>query len=141
MDSKDCAPDLADLEAIDRVARAAHLWIRHGRAFGHLIDDDGPAYGADGPAHHNLVAGVISGLCEAFELNHRCALLSAYAYALIESETGHALAIASALHHRPIETRYLSAFEAGRAAAENLIAMLVAAEPAPRNPCFRGPHH
>jgi hypothetical protein len=143
MDPMDSTPALAELEAIDRVARATHLWIRHERAFMRLAEQDG-----HGPGRHNLVAGVIAGLCDALDLDQRCAVLAAYAYALIDSETEHALAIAYPLCNRQIETRYLSAFEAGRNAAADLIAILGAQNPEavapvcdPQMKYFRGPEH
>ena len=119
MDSKYCVPGLADLETIDRVARAAHLWIRHGQAVQH----HGPSLGFK-QARHSLAAGLIAGLCEALELDGLCTQLSAYAYALLDGESEHALAIAYAVSDRRIESQHRSSFLAGRAAAEELIAVV-----------------
>jgi len=119
MDSKYCVPALADLETIDRVARAAHLWIRHGQAGRHLS----PIPGLN-QTRHNLAAGLITGLCDALELDGQCALMSAYAYALLDGETEHALAIAYALSDRQIESQCRSSFLAGRAAANELIGVV-----------------
>lgn len=118
-DSDHDAPELADLEIIDRVARASHLWIRHRRAVG--------ASGSTGYSpvmRHSLAAGVISGLCDQLELDRRCAVYSAYAYALLDSETEHALAIAYLLVNQQIEKKYRPAFQEGREAAANLMAIL-----------------
>ncbi len=73
---------------------------------------------------HNMAAGLISGLCEALELGHRYAVYSAYAYALLDDQTEHALAVAYPLFHPPIDKGNRAAFQAGREAADDLIAML-----------------
>jgi len=119
MNSKYCVPGPADLETIDRVARAAHLWIRHGQAGRYLTPIPGVSQ-----TQHNLAAGLITGLCDALELDDQCALMSAYAYALLDGETEHALAIAYALSDRQIESKYQRFFLAGRAAADKLIAVV-----------------
>jgi hypothetical protein len=111
--------DLANLEIIDRVARAAHLWIRHGKSAQRF--SSGHSRPAD---HHNLVAGLISGLCDLLKLDSRCAVYSAYAYALLDSEKEHALAIAYLLLNQQIEKQYRSAFQEGQEAAYDLVAIL-----------------
>jgi hypothetical protein len=115
MESSSSAPALADLEVIDRVARAAHLWIRHMR-------NRRPA--RQGPARHNLAAGIISGLCDALNLDRRIAVFSAYAYALLDNETEHALAVAYPLFHDQIDTADRAAYQAGRDAADELVSVL-----------------
>ena len=118
-DSTYSSTELANLEIIDRVARAAHLWIRHHKLTRRFSSGDGVQ-----AARHNLVAGLISGLCDQLALDSRCAVYSAYAYALFDGETEHALAIAYLLLKQQIETKYRPAYEEGEAAAEELVAVL-----------------
>jgi hypothetical protein len=119
MNSSICAPGLADLEVIDRVARAAHLWVRHGRT-----QRAGDSFDRDATARHNLAAGIISGICDALDLDRRIAVFSAYAYALLDNETEHALEVAYPLFHDQIDTANRAAFQAGRDAADGLIDLL-----------------
>ena len=118
-DSTYCSAELANLEIVDRVARATHLWIRHigsTRSFSSV--------GNIPVARQNLVAGLISGLCDQFDLDSRCAVYSAYAYGLLDGETEHAIAIAYLLLNQQIETKYRPAFEEGQKAAGDLVAIL-----------------
>ena len=118
-DSTYCSSEQEILEIVDRVARATHLWIRHvgsTRSF--------PSVGNMPIARQNLVAGLISGLCDQLDLDSRCAVYSAYAYGLLDGETEHALAIAYLLLNQQIETKYRPAFEEGQKVAWDLVAML-----------------
>ena len=119
MNSRYRAPGLAQLEIIDKVARAAHLWIRHDRAVRRFSTPE-----PSGPVRHNLSAGLISGLCDALKLDRQCALYSAYAYALLDNESDQALAIAYVLLHPQIEAKCRTAYQAGRETADDLIAIL-----------------
>ncbi|MFW2405464.1 MAG: hypothetical protein ACN4GT_11915, partial [Gammaproteobacteria bacterium] len=80
------------LEAADRVARAAYLWIRHGNAVRY------PSQGQT--VRQDVVAGLIFGLCNALELDDRHALMSAYAYALIDGDAADALIMAQSMVRR-----------------------------------------
>jgi hypothetical protein len=118
-DSTYCSADLENLEIIDRVARAAHLWIRHAKFTQPFSSGDNiPA------TRHNLVAGLISGLCDRLNLDSRCAVYSAYAYALLDSEKEHALAIPYLLVNQQIEKKYWPVFQEGQEAACDLVAIL-----------------
>ena len=117
-DSTYCNPELANLEIVDRVARAAHLWIRHGGVTRRF------STGSNFRIRQNLVAGLISGLCDQLHLNSRHAVYSAYAYGLLDGETEHSLAIAYLLLNQQIETEFRPAFQEGLEAASDLIAML-----------------
>ena len=107
------------LEVVDRVARAVHLWIRHGGTTRRFASSDNIR-----ATRQNLVAGLISGLCDQLELDSRCAVYSAYAYGLLDGETEHALAIAYLLLNQQIEKKYRPAFQEGQEAACDLIAIL-----------------
>lgn len=96
------------LEAADRVARAAQLWIRRGFP----------------GARTDLVAGLIGGLCDGLALQDTHALLAAYAYALIEGETADALVTARSMPRRQSGARDGSDFREGRRAARELLALL-----------------
>ena len=105
MDSKQYPSDLQPLlEVSDRVARAAHLWIRHGFP----------------GARPDLVAGLICGLCDALELQDTHALLAGYAYVLIDGETVDALVTARSL----LQRRSGADFREGLQAARELMVVL-----------------
>lgn len=104
------------LEAADRVARAAYLWVRHGNAIAFPS-----AVAADGD---DVVAGIISGLCTALELDERHVLLSAYAYALIDGHAGEALVVARSMLGRSDEEPARSGYRQGLRAASDLVALV-----------------
>lgn len=104
------------LEAADRVARAAYLWVRHG---------DGVGFASDARAgRHDIVAGVILGLCTALDLDQRHALLSAYAYALIDGDAGEALVVARSMLRPRAGEPDRSGYERGLRAARDLLALV-----------------
>lgn len=113
------ALSLATLETVNRVARAAHLWIRHNQ----LAQTFAPV-GAAGHAHPELAAGVISGLCDALLLDGQVALLSAYAYALLDGEDEQALNTARALLKQRRTAAEAVAFRDGTLAALDIIAVV-----------------
>jgi len=104
------------LEAADRVARAAYIWIRHGNA----VDVPSPGQGA----RQDLIAGVIFGLCNELQLNEQHALLSAYAYALIDGEAAEALLAARSMLRRSNDVPQASAYHQGLRAARDLVALI-----------------
>lgn len=117
MESTNNAPDQQQvLEAADRVARAAYIWIRHGNAV------KAPSPGAG--VRQDLVAGLISGLCNELELDERHALLSAYAYALIDGEVAEALIVARAMIRCRDDAPGRSAYQQGLRAASDLISLI-----------------
>ncbi len=110
------------LEAADRVARAAYLWVRHG---------DGVGFASDARAgRHDIVAGIILGLCTALDLDQRHALLSAYAYALIDGDAGEALVVARSMLRTRDEEPNRSDYRQGLREASNLLALLAAPDTA-----------
>lgn len=111
------------LEAADRVARAAHLWIRHGNAVRF------PAHGQG--VRQDVVAGVIFGLCTALDLDDRHALMSAYAYALIDGDAADALVLAQSMVRRRDDERYRSAYQHGLTVANDLVDLIGAPEASP----------
>jgi len=104
------------LEAADRVARAAYIWIRHGN----VVDVPSTGQGA----RQDLVAGVIFGLCNALQLDEQHVLLSAYAYALIDGEPAEAFPVARSMFHRRDDAPNQSAYRQGLRAANDLIALI-----------------
>ena len=75
-------------------------------------------------AHHVLAAGVISGLCDALLLDGQHALLSAYAYALLDGEDEQALSTARALSMERRTTAEAAAFRDGKLVALEIIAVV-----------------
>jgi hypothetical protein len=96
------------LEVSDRVARAAHLWIRHGFP----------------GAPQELIAGLISGLCAGLELQDSHALMAGYAYALIDGETVNALPHAETVLRCQTDSAPRAAFVEGQQAARELMIQL-----------------
>ncbi|NND36740.1 MAG: hypothetical protein HKN81_06340 [Gammaproteobacteria bacterium] len=111
------------LEAADRVARAAYLWIRHGNAVRY------PSQERD--VRQDVVAGLIFGLCNALELDDRHALMSAYAYALIDGDAADALIMAQSMVRRRDDDRYRSAYQRGLTAANDLVDLIGAPAASP----------
>jgi len=111
------------LEAADRVARAAYLWIRHGNAVRYPSQEQG--------IRQDVVAGLIFGLCNALELDDRHALMSAYAYALIDGDAADALLMAQSMVRRRDDERYRSAYHHGLTAANDLVELIGAPEASP----------
>lgn len=117
MESTNLVPDQQQvLEAADRVARAAHLWIRHGNTI--QLPSEGPG------AREDLIAGIIFGLCNALELDERHALLSAYVYALIDGDAAEALLVAQSMFRRRAELCGDTVYQQGLQAATDLIALI-----------------
>ena len=117
MESTNLVPDQQQvLEAADRVARAAHIWICHGNAVRFPSDGQG--------AREDLIAGVIFGLCNALELDEQHALLSAYVYALIDGEAAEALLVAQSMLRRREGLCGDTAYQQGLQAAQDLISLI-----------------
>lgn len=110
---------LATLETVNRVARAAHLWIRHKQAIRPLTPPP-----ATEQTHNELAAGVISGVCDALALDGQHALLAAYAYALLDGEDGQALNTARALSTQYRTVAEAAAFRDGKLTALEIIAVV-----------------
>ena len=119
MEPKHNSLTLATLETVNRVARAAHLWIRHKKA-ATIFTSAATVKQPD----HQLAAGVISGLCDALELDGQTALLSAYAYALLEGEDEHALHTARALLEQGRATTKAPAYRDGKLVALDIIGVV-----------------
>ena len=119
MKPKYLALSLATLETVNRIARAAHLWIRHKQAFQPFIPS-----AATEQTHNELVAGVISGICDALVLDGQHALLAAYAYALLDGEDEQALNTARALSTQHRTVAEAAAFRAGKLVALEIISVV-----------------
>ena len=111
------------LEAADRVARAAYLWMRHGHV--RQVPYSGQRMRQD------VIAGLIVGLCNALELDDRHALMSAYAFALIDGDAADALPIAQSMVRRRDDERFRAAYQDGLTAADDLVALISAPEGGP----------
>ncbi len=105
-----------NLETVDAVARAAHLWIRALCMTDQVSDGDRFA----------LAGGLISGLCERLDLDPRIQQLVAYVYALLngQDEDGAALSASRLMVHRPVPPAYRDAYEKGRDEAAGIVEML-----------------
>ena len=115
---------LATLETVNRIARAAHLWIRHKQTVQPRtasVDDEQDS--------SEMAAGVISGICGALALDGQHALLAAYAYALLDGEGEQALNTARALSTEHRTTAQAAAFRDGKLAALEIIAVVQFASP------------
>jgi len=110
---------LATLETINRVARSAHLWIRHKQAIQPYIPST-----AGEQTHNEMAAGLISGVCDALALDRQHALLAAYAYALLDGEDEQALNTARALSTKNRTIAEATAFRDGKLAALEIIAVV-----------------
>ena len=115
MEFRNCALGLTDLETADRLARAADLWLRHQATVGDLGQTS---------SRHARAAGLISGLCVAFELGGQSALLAAYAFGLLNDESEEVFAVAAAVLNASGSVTVGPAFEHGQAIAVDLIAAL-----------------
>ena len=104
-----------DLETIDAVARAAHLWVR--------------AHGLDGipdPGERRaLASGLVEGLCSRLNLGSRLTEFVAYVFALLDNEGDLALPVARYMLDQSIETAYREAFAKGRAGAAEIIDLVL----------------
>jgi hypothetical protein len=129
MEPKYDALSLATLETVNRVARAAHLWIRHKQAAAPFVPSTTVVQ-----ADHELAAGVISGLCDALNLDGQHALLSAYAYALLEGEDDQALHTAHALFEQGSSTAEAIAYREGKLMALEIIGVVQFSIPADPTP-------
>lgn len=119
------ALNLATLETVNRVARAAHMWIRHRRAVSELF-----AAKLTAETGAELAAGVIAGLCDALLLDVQHALLSAYAYALLDGEDETVLDTARALLKQQKSSVQASAYSDGRSVALEIISAVQFTAPA-----------
>ncbi|RZV98275.1 MAG: hypothetical protein EX266_17635 [Rhodobacteraceae bacterium] len=77
------------------------------------------------------MAGLIFGLCNALELDDRHALMSAYAYALIDGDAADALIMAQSMVRRRDDDRYRSAYQRGLTAANDLVDLIGAPAASP----------
>lgn len=103
-----------DLEIIDSVARAAHLWISsHGF-------DSIPDLGE----RRALASGLVEGLCSQLDLGSRLTEFVTYVYALLDNEGDLALPVARYMLDEPFATANREAFEKGRAGAAEIIELV-----------------
>jgi hypothetical protein len=105
---------LDSLEAIDAMARAAHLWVRHLKPATRGLDDT---------AHAAFVAGLIAGLCEELGETPAAAGWVGYVYALLDGYGSDALGQSARLAS-PDDIRHLPEYPQGRAEAGHVLAWL-----------------
>ena len=103
-----------NLDTADAVARAAHIWIRSLC----LTEMHAPA------ERHALASGLVFGLCERLELDHRVQELVAYVYALLDDEGNQALATSRMMLARSAPKIHLHAYKKGRSEAAAIVEML-----------------
>lgn len=115
-------PSLELLQRADRLARAASRWLRVERG-------PGTPFSEPGPAHRDLLAGLVAGLGDHLAEDEAVQLLAAYSLAMLEYEQEAAVDAPARLGARgPLTSGYLE----GLRIADRLIAALVrAAEPPP----------
>lgn len=107
-----------DLETVDAVARAAHLWIR-----GRGLDDI-----RDVAERRALASGLVSGLCSRLNLGSRVTEFVTYVYALLDDEGDMALPVSRYMLDYPFDEENKDAFERGREEAAGIIEMVVGSE-------------
>jgi hypothetical protein len=104
-----------DLETIDAVARAAHLWVRT-----HSLDSI-----PDAGERRALASGLVEGLCSRLNLGSRLTEFVAYVYAILDNEGDLALPVARYMLDQPIAAANRVAFARGRAAAAEIIELVL----------------
>jgi len=123
MEASYAAPDLAILDTTDRIARAAHLWLRQ-----HAISS-GTYCTIAGSVNNQrrarlLVAGFLFELCDVLELTVQQGLFAAYAYALLDGSDEPALQIAEILLDARTTQKTSIVFEEGRSLAGEMLGLL-----------------
>jgi hypothetical protein len=81
---------LQHLQSADRLARAASLWLRREYVPGTVPP-------RPGPAHRDLLAGVVAGLGAWLDVDDSVLLVGAYSLGLLEQERAHAVDIPARL--------------------------------------------
>jgi len=102
------------LKTIDAVARAAHLWIRS-LCLNEVQTEE---------ERYAIASGLVAGLCEHLELNHRIQALVAYVYTLLDNEGKQALAVSRLMLDQSIPQSMRGAYTRGRAEAVGIVEML-----------------
>lgn len=102
------------LKTVDAVARAAHLWIRS-LCLNEVQTEE---------ERYAIASGLVVGLCEHLELNHRIQALVAYVYTLLDNEGKQALAVSRLMLDQSIPQSMRSAYTRGRAEAVGIVEML-----------------
>lgn len=106
-------PAQTSLDTADAVARAAHLWIR-GLCF---LQNDALEQQA-------LAGGLLAGLCERLDLDHRITDLVAYVYALLDDQGSQALPVSRLMLERPVPENCRRAWQRGKEEAAAIVEML-----------------
>ena len=102
------------LEAVDAVARSAHLWMRWLDKLDQLPADERQA----------LLGGLVSGLCDLMELDPGVRELAAYAVALLEQGDAEPLRRAREMVAHPDGARLRAVYQRGRYEAHAIVLML-----------------
>ncbi len=123
MESSYAAPDLAILDTVDRIARAAHLWLRQ-RTLSSGISCTLTGSVTNQRRTRLLVAGFLFELCDALELTVQQGLFAAYAYVLLDGSDEQALQIAEILLDARTTLQTSIVFEEGRSLAGEMLGLL-----------------
>ncbi|MDH3978065.1 MAG: hypothetical protein OEU86_06075 [Gammaproteobacteria bacterium] len=110
--------DQGALDAADRVARAAYLWLRHQQLTGGLSVS---ASSSDGAL---MVAGVLIQLCDSLNLTAQQVLLAAWAYGWLDENGEGSLQIVRAVEVVRSSEQESAAYQAGRVTAGGLLKLL-----------------
>jgi hypothetical protein len=116
---KSIEPGLNMLDAVDRLARATDRWVQSGVATGQFS-----SIGVVPEARQELAAGIISGLCEALELDRHHQLFALYIYVLLNDAVDLAADTATGLCTMSGTAGEREHFHRGRAEAVTLIDLL-----------------
>jgi len=112
-------PGMLMLDAVDRLARATDRWVQHGVTVGQFSSLSGTP-----GAHQELAAGIIAGLCDAFELDSHHQLFALYSYMLLSGAAGEAAETARGLAAISAGNSEPEYYHQGRAEAAALITSL-----------------
>ena len=102
------------LEAVDAVARAAHLWIRTLRTAALLDDGERLA----------VASGLVAGLCERLALDSGAQHLVAFVFTLLDGETDATMSVSRLMLDHPTSPQYRNAYREGRMEAAGIVQTL-----------------
>ena len=113
------AASLTALNTVDRLARAADLWVRHGSTAGHF-----GSIARNSVSRRELAAGILFGLCDAFGLDEGHLVFTFYVYSLLTNDGEPAMESAQHLLTLSAGSRRSEVFRRGVAEADALMAVL-----------------
>lgn len=119
MESRVTVSDLAMIDAADRIARAAYLWLRQ------PVVQCGQDCLTNGERRaHWFVAGFIFSLCDALQVTRQHGLLAAYAYSLLDGGAANSMEIAAILAEAQAAPPDSGVFVEGRRMADEMFGLL-----------------